>query len=328
MNSVENFGTVTNLVLSASVALYGFLVWLRDKTLGAKHPFRILAYRCWWASWVCWVFAWAVLLLAAMRSSEPVPLNLRIVTLIFDNLNSVFLILVYFVITRGDHFNRSRINTAFMQISGSLTLGCAILYLLAPLLGLNFAYEVHRTWSLCLGVFAPMMVGWACRLRYNTLLVLIIGFAYGFMQPLVYATQLETAQSAAVHGFVQFYKPVIAMTLGGLKVLWAVAFMQVLAHGSISGESLVASKTAIRFHFFRHWEKKVLGHTLVLSIAYCCLLIALVSIYAQALSALATALGIVSAFMALLDWFWKLWHKGSQHQLSTQPKSDKTGRTD
>lgn len=103
------------------------------------------------------------------------------------------------------------------------------------------------------------------------------------------------------------------MTLGGLKVLLAIVFMQVLAHGSTSGESLVSMKTAVRFHFFRHWEKRVLGHALVLGIAYCCLLIALISIYAERmhrLSVLATALGIVSAFMAILDWFWKLWDRG------------------
>lgn len=326
MNPVEDFGTVTNLVLSASVVIYGFLVWLRDKTLGTRHPYRILAYRCWWASWLCWVFAWGMLFAAALKGGQ-VPLSLKIVTLVFDNLNSVFLILVYFVVTRGDDFDATMIKAAFLQISGSLALGCSLLYLLAPVVGSDFAYEVHRTWSLCVGVFAPMLVGWACNLRYNTLLVLVIGFAYGFIQPLVYATQLETAQSAAVQGFMQSYKPVVAMTLGGLKVLWAIAFMQVLAHGSVSGESLVLSKTAIRFHFFRHWEKKVLGHALVLSIAYCCLLIALVTIYAQGLNALATALGIVSAFMAILDWFWKLWDKGNQNRTNTKTKNDKPKST-
>lgn len=313
MRPVEDFGTVTNFVLSVSVIAYGFLVWLKDRALGTKLPFRLLAYRCWWASWSCWVFAWGVLLVTALLGYDPVPLKLNILTLVFDNLNSVFMILVYFVVTRGNEFDKPRAYRAFCQITGPLTLACAILYLLSPLIGKSFAYEVHRTWSLCLGVFAPMLIGWACYLRYNTRLVLVVGFAYGFMQPLIYATELATVENAAAAQEFVFYKPVVAMTLGGLKVLLAIVFMQVLAHGSTSGESLVSMKTAVRFHFFRHWEKKVLGHALVLGIAYCCLLIALISIYAEKvhrLSVLATALGIVSAFMAILDWFWKLWDRG------------------
>lgn len=30
--------------------------------------------------------------------------------------------------------------------------------------------------------------------RYNTLLVLVLGFAYGFMQPLIYTTELAAVQ--------------------------------------------------------------------------------------------------------------------------------------
>jgi hypothetical protein len=251
-----------------------------------------------------------MLLISALTGRDEVPVGLKIVTLVFDNLNSVFMVLVYFVLTRGNEFDTPRIKAAFSQICGTLALGCVILYLLSPLIGLAFAYDVHRTWSLCLGVFAPMLIGWACSLRYNTLLVLVVGFAYGFMQPLIYATELSTAPSDAVLGIAAF-KPVFAMTLGGLKVLWAVVFMQVLAHGVPSDESLIASKTGVRFHFFRHWEKKVLGHALVLGVAYSCLLIAMVVIYAKGLTDLGTAIAIVGGFMALLDWFWKLWERGA-----------------
>jgi hypothetical protein len=246
--------------------------------------------------------------------SREISIGLKILTLVFDNLNSVFMILVYFVMTRGDGFDKPKIHAAFKQIAGSLVLGCTILYLLSPLISLNFAYDVHRTWSLCLGVFAPMLIGWACHLRYNTLLVLDVGSAYGFMQPIIYATELTTVQSALTQSPLSSYKPVIAMTLGGLKVLFAVVFMQVLVHGSARGDSLIVSRPAIRFHFFRRWEKKVLGHALVLGCAYCSLLIALAGVYANGLRELSTALGIVGGFMALLDWFWKLWDKGTKKQ--------------
>jgi hypothetical protein len=313
MDPVTHFGTITNFVISVVVTLYGLIAWLRDRDLGTGPHFRHLVYRYWWASWSCWVFAWGVLLMAALTGSE-VSIGLKIVTLVFDNLNSVFMILVYFVITRGDHFDKPKIHAAFKQIAGSLALGCIILYLLSPVITVGFAYDVHRTWSLCLGVFAPMLIGWACHLRYNTLLVLDVGSAYGFMQPIIYATELTTVQSSLAQAPLLSYKPVVAMILGGLKVLFAVVFMQVLVHGSSTGGSLIANKTTIRFRFFRRWEKKVLGHALVLGSAYCCLLIALVGVYADGLRELATGLGIVGGFMALLDWFWKLWEKGSKKQ--------------
>jgi hypothetical protein len=315
MEPIRDFGTVTNFVLSLAVTLYGFFVWLRDKGLDANFPYRRLAYRCWWASWVCWVLAWSVLGTAALLGRDPVPVQWRIVTLVFDNLNSIFTILVYFVVTRGNDFDAAKISTAFKQISGSLALGCIILYLLplSPNLTLDFAYDIHQTWSLCIGVFAPILVGWACNLRYNTRLVLIIGFAYGFMQPFVYATQLETAHSTTIREHIPAFKPIIAMTLGALKVLWACVFTQVLAHGSPSGTSLVSSRVPIRFHFFRrrNWDKKVLTHSLVLSVTYCCLIIVFIS-YNWGLYDLATALTILTGFMALLGLFWKWWDHGSK----------------
>src|SRR3712207_1974333 len=101
MDLVTHFGTVTNLVISVSVTLYG-LMWLREGDLGAPHRFQTLAYRCWWASWLSWALAWSLLLVAALIGKDPIPLELKIVTLAFDNLNSVFMILVYFVVTRGN----------------------------------------------------------------------------------------------------------------------------------------------------------------------------------------------------------------------------------
>lgn len=315
--AIRYFGTVTNFVLSISVTVYGYAAWFRRRSVGHVNRFSLLAYRCWWGSWLCWVFAWGVLLLAALMRLEPVPVGLKIATLVFDNLNSVLMILVYFVITRGNKFEKPRVQTAFFQISGSLFIGCLILYMFARVINLDFAYEVHRTWSLCLSVFAPMLIGWACYLRYNTLLILVVGFAYGFMQPLIYTTELAAVQSSLGPQNMMLYKPIFAMTLGGLKVLWAVLFTQVLAHGATSGEPLILNETSVHFHFFRKWEKKVLGHALVLGAIYCSLLIAMGVVYVQLsthfLPDLATSLSLVCGFMALLDWFWKLWDKGAQN---------------
>jgi hypothetical protein len=142
------------------------------------------------------------------------------------------------------------------------------------------------------------------------------------MQPFIYTTELMGAQSIMSPESLVLYKPIFAMTLGGLKVLWAILFMQVLAHGASTGDPLVLN-TAVHFHFFRKWEKKILGHALVLGVAYCCLLIALTIICIRlksGLGDLATALGIVGGFMALLDWFWKLWDKGTQNGIGISSK--------
>ncbi|HSS20387.1 MAG TPA: hypothetical protein VLL54_09960 [Pyrinomonadaceae bacterium] len=314
---VELFGTITNLILSIAVTAYGAFVWLKERQGGSRPRFSLLAYRCWWASWLCWVFAWGILLTVALAKSKPVPVGLKILVLVFDNLNSVFMILVYFVVTRGNEFNKQRIYTAFAQIFGALALGCGFLYMVSPLIDVNFAYEVHRTWSLCLGVFAPVLIGWACNLRYNTLIILVIGFAYGLMQPLVYATELPGVHVTISQANLTLLKPIVAMTLGGLKVLWAILFMQVLAHGATSSESLIVNKAPVHFHFFRRWKKAVLGHALVLGSVYCCLLITLVIIYIKlrtGLNDLATAFTIVCGFMALLDWFLKRWDRGNQRR--------------
>jgi hypothetical protein len=143
------------------------------------------------------------------------------------------------------------------------------------------------------------------------------------MQPFIYATELVGVQSAINEKDMILFKPIFAMTLGGLKVLWAILFMQVLAHGATSSETLIINKTAVHFHFFRKWERKILGHDLVLGVAYCCLLIALVIICIRVesgLADLATALTIVCSFMALLDWFWKLWAKGTQNGAAISSK--------
>jgi hypothetical protein len=321
--SVKLFGPITNFVLSFAVVVYGYLAWCRSRSLGSGVRFDFMAYRCWWASWLCWVFAWGILLVTAMSGLDPLPIELRIVTLIFDNLNSVFMILVYFVITRGNDFDKRRLQTAFMQISGSLFLGCMILYLMSRATGLDFAYEVHRTWSLCLSVFAPMLIGWGCYLRYNTRLILIVGFAYGFMQPFIYTTELVGVKNIMSPEGLVVFKPVFAMTLGGLKVLWAILFTQVLAHGASDGESIINQKF-VHYHFFRRWQKKVLGHALVIGVAYCCLLIDFILICLKinhaGINDLATALTIVCGFMALLDWFWKLWDKGTQKKAASPNK--------
>ena len=87
------FGIYTNLTLTLIVTLFG-IYWLFRPTRRSAYRYR--AYCYWWLSWLAWVLAWSLILL-----QEKFSLRLQIPILIFDNLNSIFLIAVYFTLTRG-----------------------------------------------------------------------------------------------------------------------------------------------------------------------------------------------------------------------------------
>jgi hypothetical protein len=108
-------------------------------------------------------------------------------------------------------------------------------------------------------------------------------------------------------------RPVTAMTLAGLKVTWAIVFMQVLALGITSGKSLVEDKPLREFNLFKGWTKKLAGHALILVILYTILLVWMFLYYVSSLQNFAVALGIVGGIIGLLDWFWKMWEKASKH---------------
>lgn len=314
--SFDYFGTVTNLSISLAVTVYGLLAWAREHSSDlSSSPFRRCAYLCWWASWLSWSLAWATILVAGICASDS--LYLRIPVLVFDNLNSVFLILIFLTITRGDAFGTAQIRLAFAWIVTSLG-GCTLLlYFLSRWLGLSFAYEVHRTWALCLSVISPILVGWAFNLRFNTLSALAVGFVYGFIQPVVYSTEIHAPGPIA--DAVERLRPVTAMTLAGLKVTWAIVFMQVLALGVATGSSLVEDKPLREFKLFKGWTKKLAGQAITLVVLYTILLVWMFVYYVSSLEKFAVALGIVGGIIALLDWFWKLWEKASKHFMIPQP---------
>jgi hypothetical protein len=344
VDKFDYFGTATNLSISLMVTVYGMLAWAGKGTLDlASPPFKRRAYLCWLASWLAWVFAWATILAG---SSRPGSLYFGIPVLAFDNLNSIFLILVFLTITRGDGFGAAKIGMAFACIAGSLGTCTCLLYVLSRWLGLSFAYEVHRTWSLCLGVISPILVGWAFNLRFNTLSALAVGFVYGFIQPVVYTAEVHSA--GAIANVVENLRPVTAMTLAGLKVTWAIVFMQILALGVSSGKSLVQDRPVREFDllkgnkerlgharvlvsldkdkptgesdlFKKKWNKKLLGQALMLVILYTILLICMFLYYSRSLERFGWAVGIVASIIGLLQWFWDLWDKATKRLIGPTP---------
>ena len=234
----EYFGIGTNLVISLLVTIYGGFAWLPFQkakySVTSAQAFRQNSYLWWWLSWLCWTLLWLWTGIRQLISKSDLTV-LKIPDLVLDNLNCICLVLVFMIISRGDGFGRRKIFLAFTQVAGSLTVGFAILYALSHWLTLDFTYGIHNAWSLCMSAAGPILVGWAVYLRFNSVSVLAIGFVYGFIQPVAYAFDLQTVSKP-----IGQYQPVVDITLAGLKILWAVVFMQILAHGEASGVSLVA----------------------------------------------------------------------------------------
>jgi hypothetical protein len=206
----QYFGTAINLVISLLVTIYGAIAWLPLWKPGhgvlRTQPSRQCTYVCWWASWLCWTLLWFWTGIrqwmtrgnpALFDTASTASILIKIPDLVLDNLNCIFLVLVFMIITRGDGFRRRKILLAFIQVGGSLTAAFSILYALAPWLQLSFSYGIHNAWSLCMSAATPILVGWAVYLRFNSASVLAIGFVYGFIQPIAYAFDLQTAVTAS-----------------------------------------------------------------------------------------------------------------------------------
>lgn len=308
------FGTVTNLSISAAVTLYGALAWLinRESADWSSAPFKRRAYVYWWASWAAWVVAWTLILLAGVTKQTESTV-FKIVILTFDNLNGILTIVVFIILTRGDSFGPEKIRLALTWTVGTLVASTAPLYMLSSILGLKFAYEVHSTWGLCLSIVSPILVGWAIHLRFRTVAALAVGFVYGFIQPIVYAAELQAASPTISH-VVDNLHPVIAMTLGALKVGWAIVFTQVLALGIAGGNggSLVDDQPEERIRLFKGSSLRLLGHTFALIVVYTVLLVVMFMQYEHAVTSFATALGIVGGLIAIFDFFWRTFMDASR----------------
>ncbi len=215
----------------------------------------------------------------------------------------------FLAITRGDGFSSKRILPTFLLIAGAMAAGYAILYGLSYWLTLDFSYGIHDAWSLCMSAAGPILVGCAVYLRFNSVLVVAIGFVYAFIQPVAYALDLQVAGTPAGDKILQ-YEPVVDITLGGLKILWAVFFMQILAHGEGGGGSSLVAETN-NPGLLGEWDRRTLGHALLLGSAYVFLLVAMLMTFDEQkqkqIEAFGVAFGIVMGLIGLIDIGLRLW---------------------
>lgn len=303
----ELFGIYTNLILVLIVTLYG-TYWLFKRQTDVELEYRYRAYRYWWCSWLAWVIVWLLLTTKQSRDggADAYSLELDIPVLIFDNLNSIFLIIVYFILTRGRDLTARQARVQTVKITLSLAITYGSLYLVFQQQP-HFAYEVHRTCSLCVAVFTPILVGWAFNLRFKTSLVLMVGCLYGFTQPIVYATQLRTFQQSEFKQMLDDVSPIVAMVMGLLKVMWAIACTKVLSSGRASSKNLIRNRGSELVPFWKGWRVSVSLHATILVATYCVMLIMLTLWYIDRLGGFATALGVVTGVFSFWQMIWNVW---------------------
>jgi hypothetical protein len=300
------FGTYTNITLVLVVTLYG-IYWLFKPPKHNDLAYRYRAYCYWWCSWLAWVIAWTLLAIKHSKfGTDNYILKLDIPILIFDNLNSIFLIIVYFVLTRGRELTSTQARIQAVKITLSFAVAYGALYLLFQQRS-NFAYEIHRTCSLCVAVFTPVLVGWSFNLRFKTSIVLMVGCLYGLTQPIVYATQLRTLQPDDFNKTLTDIQPIVAMIVGFLKVMWAITCTKVLSSAHASSENLVLVKQAGQSDFWRGWSFAVGLHATILIAVYCVLLIVLAHRFLDKLGGFATSIGVVTGVFSLWQTIWNFW---------------------
>ncbi len=295
----DYLGITTNLLLSLSVVAYGLFAWARESSPLGQTPFKRRAYLCWWTSWLAWVIAWT-LILTMTHADLNGYMPLKIITMIFDNLNSICLIILFFVLTRGDDFGRRDILFAFAGITCPIAAAVVVLYIVVGGISPDIGYQMHFTWSLCLDIITPMLVGWGVYLRFDTLVPLGVGFTYGLLQPFVDTAELGLP---ATVGLMNPYNSIITMLTGGLKVVWALVFMHVLAYGADSGRNLVKPSTD-KFRYLplkRPLDKNILRHGILLGAVYVILLTISLMRYSPNLVSFSIAFGVVMGFFGLLD---------------------------
>ena len=315
------FGALTNFLISLSVVLYG-LAWVYRKPSAQPAEFIYRTYFYWWASWVAWVFAWLLLLLksklgmAAIEKVFPYPTEMQVdtVILLLDNLNTICLVLVFLALVRGVEYTARRGRIDFFRLSSSLAAAYNVLYIFMGLMTQEIlvAYKVHKAWSESIGVVTPIIVGWAVYLRFNTRSLLLIGFLYGFIQPVVYATQL-TSDLGPLREMFARWQPLIAMILGAMKVAWAIVFTRILSSRPWPQASLILPAPPATVRFTSGKDRSVAWHAIVLITVYLSLFVWLLIRYLSMqevepfISGFAVSLGVVIGMLAFLQFLWWLW---------------------
>ena len=264
--SIIEFGINANIIVVAAVVILG-LFWVFRKSESPSHLMRIRAFQFWWASWFMWLFAWGA-----------IKFDKEILILVFDNLNTVCLLLMYFVLTRGEEYSVKRSFTDFFKVIASLTIIYGVLYWMFSY-NVKIAIAIHHISSLSFGLFTPLLIGWGFRLRFNTNLMLYVGAAYGFMQPFIFNIHSETISNAVIKEQLTEVQPTFDLLLAFLKIVWAVLSFNILYNAKTTTGNLVAETVPKPYgvsEFFKRWNRDMIFYTFLLVIVFIVLIVFLI----------------------------------------------------
>jgi hypothetical protein len=98
------------------------------------------------------------------------------------------------------------------------------------------------------------------------------------------------------------------MTVGLLKVIWAIICIRILLNAYASPDSLIVIEKTKPFSFMKdEWWPSVRLYATVLSATYIVLLILLVLLYLEQVKNFITAVGVITGVYAIWQMIWSVW---------------------
>jgi hypothetical protein len=242
---------------------------------------------------VVWTATWAILAFTRLIETH------QRTILGLSDLNTVLLITVYFVITRGNTYKPLLAVIDFVYVCLVLASGYAIFFLFFP----ERFDDLQMGWGLCISAISTILVGAAFSFRFKTRAVLAIGFAYAFSQPLAFeailhGTALHRDPPSAVHALAA-YKFVLAI----LKVVWATIVTVYFTQAPVTkADIFVESNYGPLLPPLKDLPIPLLAQTVALLLAIVVLSgVALFKQYPEAFThQIVPALGAIGAFIAIM----------------------------
>lgn len=299
-----------NLIIVFIVVGWGaYFMYILDQKWQNEYRFLYRAFTCWWLSWLAWAATWLVI---PLFESHPLA---AIITFLLSDLNAVFLVLVYFYLTRGNEF---QIKDALHRASSILlALGLGFWALHSYIPDPDLAKELQESLELCIGVVATMLLGWAFALRFNSTVVLMIGYIYGLLQPIAYMALFHEDK------FARSPDPFITaiMVLAFLKIAWATVVTWYFMQEPESTENLVKqSKRRSHFQLFQSRTGVLELQTVVLIGAYVLFLSIRMQAFLDTVTGLITKLVVIFGILVSLKNLWSRFTSKPNGQDSEQKK--------
>jgi len=227
-----------NLFATVLVAFFGLITLLRlDRRYRPTDEARFLYWsHGWWlAAWLCWTALWSLAAFPGQIIANPVGQQRSL--LLLSDLNTAFIFVFYISLTRARDLTAS--GYVIVATMFAATFG------LVDLLLLSFPGEVggalQDRWSMALSMAAPILVGWGCRQRYGSPIVLVVAAVYAIGQP---AAQLAVLGGTFPNGGAMSGQSaaIVLTLLAAMKVLLGAAVTFVAGY-----EPSTVSSIASRF---------------------------------------------------------------------------------